>query len=68
MNTTFDASEVLVACLVSFGVALIIGIAVGTKLGEGDAHRSAVKAGVGRYVSDTDGSSKFEWIVPLEKH
>jgi hypothetical protein len=36
-------------------------------MGSGEIRREAVKAGVARYVADTDGSSKFEWIVPAER-
>jgi len=52
-------------------IGLLVGFAVGTLLGQWcgrqDIRKEAVKTGVARYVADTDGSSKFEWIVPLEK-
>lgn len=59
-----DSNDVLIA--ISAMVFVIIAFLLGAKLGHYDGEiyqqKLAVKAGVGRYVADEQGNSKFEYI------
>jgi len=64
---TFNGSDMAECLVYSLLAGVALGIVVGGLMGLNKSHRDAVKAGVARYVAVEDGSSKFEWIVPLEK-
>jgi len=63
----YDVADMSMAALVCFTVGIFAGFLIGRWCGESETSKDAVKAGVARYVAAEDGSSKFEWIVPLEK-
>jgi hypothetical protein len=57
------AGTILVIIVTVAMLSFLVGIFIGSNIKDNEFKKTAVKAGVAKWVNDPDGDPKFEWII-----